>query len=225
MFYYDKLRGLNKSKGDCWDLITIDGVVGVGKTTLMKIFTEELGYKAFEEPVINNPILDKFYYNRERYSFPLQIFFLNERFKHIKKASEQNKVVLDRSIYGDLIFAKLLRDNGEMSEVEFDIYLDLFNNMIEHCKAPALMIYLEASPEEAMRRIALRGRDYEQSDVVEPEYWIRLNREYEQYFKQYNFSPVLKINVDNRDFEHNPEDKAFVINLIKEKLHELGITI
>ncbi|PLS19755.1 deoxyguanosine kinase [Bacillus sp. M6-12] len=202
-------------------MITIDGVVGVGKSTLMDIFTKEKGYVAFEEPVVNNPILDKFYYDRERYSFPLQIFFLNERFKHIKKASQQGKAVLDRSIYGDLIFAKMLRDNGEMSEEEFNIYLDLFHNMIQHCKAPALMIYLEVSPEEAMRRIAKRGRDYEQ--VVEAEYWINLNKEYREYFSQYNFSPVLTINVDNLDFENNPEDKAFVMNQINAKLLELGI--
>lgn len=223
MFYYENLKRLNNAKGEVWDMITIDGVVGVGKSTLMEIFTKEKGYVAFEEPVVNNPILDKFYYDRERYSFPLQIFFLNERFKHIKKASEQEKAVLDRSIYGDLIFAKMLKDNGEMSEDEFNIYLDLFHNMIEHCKAPALMIYLEASPEEAMRRIAKRGRDYEQSDVVEPEYWIRLNNEYREYFAQYNFSPVLKINVDNRDFENNPEDRAYVLNLINNKLKELGL--
>lgn len=202
-------------------MITIDGVVGVGKSTLMDIFTKEKGYMPFEEPVVNNPILDKFYYDRERYSFPLQIFFLNERFKHIKKASVQEKAVLDRSIYGDLIFAKMLKDNGEMSEEEFNIYLDLFHNMIEHCKAPALMIYLEVSPEEAMRRIAKRGRDYEQ--VVESEYWINLNNNYREYFTEYSFSPVLTINVDNRDFENNPEDRAYVMKQIDDKLAELGL--
>ena len=221
MFYYEHLKGLNQTKGDVWDMITIDGVVGVGKSTLMDIFTKEKGYMPFEEPVVNNPILDKFYYDRERYSFPLQIFFLNERFKHIKKASEQEKAVLDRSIYGDLIFAKMLKDNGEMSEEEFNIYLDLFHNMIEHCKAPALMIYLEVSPEEAMRRIAKRGRDYEQ--VVEAEYWINLNNNYREYFSQYNFSPVLTINVDNRDFENNPDDRAYVMTQINDKLKELGL--
>lgn len=221
MFYYENLKGLNQSKGDNWDMITIDGVVGVGKSTLMDIFTKDKGYTAFEEPVVNNPILDKFYYNRERYSFPLQIFFLNERFKHIKRASEQDKAVLDRSIYGDLIFAKMLKDNGEMSEVEFNIYLDLFHNMIQHCKAPALMIYLEVSPEEAMKRIAKRGRDYEQ--IVEADYWITLNNNYREYFSEYNFSPVLKINVDNLDFENNVDDKEYVLGLINNKLIELGL--
>src|SRR5690606_34019259 len=118
----------------------------------------------------NNPILDKLYYDRARYSFPLQIFFLNERFKYLNKAPQIDNAVLDRSIYGDLIFAKMLHDNGEMSTEEFNIYLDLFHNMIIHCKSPRLMVYLEISPEEAMRRIAKRGRDYELA--TEPEYWV-----------------------------------------------------
>jgi deoxyadenosine/deoxycytidine kinase len=204
-------------------MITIDGVVGVGKTTLLEILTKEKGYIPFVEPVVNNPILDKFYHDRERYSFPLQVFFLNERFKHIKSASLQEKAVLDRSIYGDLIFAKMLKDSGEMSEVEFEIYLDLFHNMLQHCKAPALMVYLEISPEVAIKRIEKRGRDYEQSDVVEADYWIRLNQEYRDYFSQYTFSPVLKINVDHLDFENNPEDRLYVLKLIDDKLKEIGL--
>ncbi|MED1421276.1 MULTISPECIES: deoxynucleoside kinase [Bacillus] len=197
-------------------MIVIDGVVGVGKSTLMEIL-EKNGYIAFKEPVTNNPILDKFYYDRERYSFPLQIYFLNERFKQIKKASQYPNSVLDRSIYGDVIFAKMLRDNGEMSEVEFQIYLDLFGNMMEHLKAPKLLVYLEISTDEAIKRIKKRGREYEQ--VVEREYWERLNQNYREYFEQYSFSPVLKINVDQIDFENNLEDREYVLNLIEKSLH------
>ncbi|MED1487885.1 deoxynucleoside kinase [Bacillus smithii] len=196
-------------------MIVIDGVVGVGKSTLMEIL-EKNGYIAFKEPVTNNPILDKFYYDRERYSFPLQIYFLNERFKQIKKASQYPNSVLDRSIYGDVIFAKMLRDNGEMSEVEFQIYLDLFGNMMEHLKAPKLLVYLEISTDEAIKRIKKRGREYEQ--VVEREYWERLNQNYREYFEQYSFSPVLKINVDQIDFENNLEDREYVLNLIEKSL-------
>ncbi|WCK57295.1 deoxynucleoside kinase (plasmid) [Aneurinibacillus sp. Ricciae_BoGa-3] len=200
-------------------MLVIDGVVGVGKSTLMEILAKEKGLLAYEEPVVNNPILDKFYYNRERYSFPLQIFFLNERFRHIKQASLQPNAVLDRSIYGDLIFAKMLKDNGEMSVEEFNIYLDLFHNMIEHCKVPKLMVYLEISPEEAMKRIVKRGRDFEQ--VVEKEYWIKLNENYRQYFAQYSFSPVLTINVDSLDFENKNEDRKYVLTRIDEKLRQI----
>lgn len=215
MFYYEQLKILNQKKGDYGDMIVIDGVVGVGKSTLMEIL-EKNGYIAFKEPVTNNPILDKFYYDRERYSFPLQIYFLNERFKQIKKASQYPNSVLDRSIYGDVIFAKMLRDNGEMSEVEFQIYLDLFGNMMEHLKAPKLLVYLEISTDEAIKRIKKRGREYEQ--VVEREYWERLNQNYREYFEQYSFSPVLKINVDQIDFENNLEDREYVLNLIEKSL-------
>jgi len=216
LFYYNQLKILNQKKGDYGDMIVIDGVVGVGKSTLMEIL-EKNGYIAFKEPVTNNPILDKFYYDRERYSFPLQIYFLNERFKQIKKASQYPNSVLDRSIYGDVIFAKMLRDNGEMSEVEFQIYLDLFGNMMEHLKAPKLLVYLEISTDEAIKRIKKRGREYEQ--VVEREYWERLNQNYRDYFEQYSFSPVLKINVDQIDFENNLEDREYVLNLIEKSLH------
>ncbi|WP_245711625.1 deoxynucleoside kinase [Gracilibacillus ureilyticus] len=202
-------------------MITIDGVVGAGKTTLMDIIVKELGYTPFEEPVVNNPILDKFYYDRERYSFPLQVFFLNERFNHIKNASKIPKAVLDRSIYGDVIFAKMLKDGGEMSEEEFDIYLNLFKNMMEHCQPPTLMIYLEVSLEEAVRRINNRGRSYEMDTEIS--YWERLNKEYEEYFDAYSASPLLKINVDKLDFEKNPADREYIISLIKNKLDSLQL--
>ena len=223
MFYFNNLKNIGKQaeEGDSWDMITIDGVVGVGKSTLMNTLVEDMGMVPFQEPVVDNPILDKFYYDRARYSFSLQIFFLNERFRHIKRASKIDNAVLDRSIYGDLIFAKMLKDNGEMAVEEFDIYLDLFHNMIEHCQTPRLMVYLEVSPEEAMRRIAKRARDYELA--TEPAYWVRLNEEYREYFDQYSFSPVLKINVDNLDFENHPEDKEYVLSLIKNELDNLTL--
>lgn len=214
--YQQLLSQLRKSEGDGWKMITIDGVVGVGKTTLMDIMVKEFGYTPFIEPVVNNPILDKFYHDRERYSFPLQVFFLNERFKHIKDASKLDKAVLDRSIYGDVIFAKMLRDNKEMSEEEFAIYVDLFHNMIQHCEPPALMIYLEISTEEAIRRIHKRGRTFEIE--TENAYWERLNKEYRNYFDAYDASPIVKVNVDNLDFENKPKDRAYMIALIKEAL-------
>ncbi|CCC57935.1 MULTISPECIES: deoxynucleoside kinase [Caloramator] len=213
MFYKGALSKINK--GGFWNMLVIDGVVGAGKTTLMKILKEE-GFVPFEEPVYNNPILEKFYYDRHRYSFPLQIFFLNKRFKHIKEASKVENAVMDRSIYGDVIFAKMLMESGEMSPEEFELYIELFENMIEHCHPPKLMVYLEISVDEAIRRINLRGRSYEK--IVEREYWERLNRHYKEYFDQYSISPILKINVDNLDFENNLEHRQIVINKIKEYL-------
>ncbi|UOQ48673.1 deoxynucleoside kinase [Gracilibacillus caseinilyticus] len=221
-FYQECLKGLKDNiEGEIWNMITIDGVVGVGKSTLMDIVVNEFGYTPFEEPVVNNPILDKFYYDRERYSFPLQVFFLNERFRHIKNASQLNKAVLDRSIYGDVIFAKMLKDSGDMSVEEFNIYKDLFGNMIEHCQPPALMIYLEASTDEAVRRITKRGRQYELDTEIA--YWERLNQEYRHYFDEYNISPILKINVDDLDFENNPADREAVVEMIRQELVKLEL--
>lgn len=201
--------------------IIIDGVVGVGKSTLMNILHEEFSYEKYEEPVVNNPILDKFYYDRSRYSFPLQIFFLNNRFKQIKEASKKESAVMDRSIYGDLIFAKMLCDNNEMTKEEFDIYMDLFGNMLEHLQPPKLMIYLRTSVDGAISKIKKRGRDYEQ--VVERAYWETLNKEYANYFENYTISPLLIIDVDNLDFENNVNDRAFVINKIKSALQNIDI--
>lgn len=215
-FYGQSLNKINR--GGLWDMIVIDGVVGVGKSTLMNILAEK-GYKPFEEPVVDNPILEKFYHDRHRYSFPLQIFFLNRRFKNIKDASKLENAIMDRSIYGDVIFAKMLNDAGEMSKEEFDLYIELFENMIQHCQAPKLMVYLEASVDEATRRICKRGREYEK--IVERGYWEKLNRNYREYFEQYSISPILKINVDNLDFENNEADRQYVLKLIDDKLKEL----
>ncbi|MGL5822086.1 MAG: deoxynucleoside kinase [Sarcina sp.] len=199
-------------------MIVIDGVVGVGKSTLMDILAER-GLTAFAEPVVDNPILEKFYYDRARYAFPLQVFFLNKRFKHIKEAAANGNCVLDRSIYGDVIFAKMLCDKGEMNVEEYDLYKELLENMLEHVKAPKLMIYLEVSVDEAMRRIQKRGRDYEQ--VVERAYWEELNHEYTTYFSAYDISPILRINVDNLDFENNQQDREMILKLIDDKLAEI----
>lgn len=201
-------------------LLAIDGPVGVGKSTLMKKLELLLGYKAYPEPVVDNPLLDKFYHDRKRYSFALQMFFLNKRFDHIKQTSGADKAVLDRSIYGDVIFAKMLHDNNEMSFDEFNIYKDTLTNMLDHCRVPTLMINLEVSVDEAIKRIQKRGRDYEQ--IVEREYWDTLNKEYRSFFNSYNHSPLLTINVDNLNFEENEEDLQYVLDLIQDKLDDIS---
>ncbi len=199
--------------------IVIDGTVGAGKSTLMQLF-EEVGFTAFPEPVLDNPLLDKFYHDKKRYAFPLQIFFLNKRFAHLKSTKGYEQVVLDRSIYGDEIFAEMLRDSGDMSEEEFGIYKELLENMLEHCEPPSLMIYLQISVDEAVNRIQKRGRDYEQ--IVERGYWEDLNKRYRSFFNSYTRSPLLVMDVSELNFENNSEHKEIVINLINEKMKELG---
>ena len=212
------LNKTGKQKGGVADLIVVDGVVGIGKTSLMEILENE-GYVAFEEPVIDNPILDKFYDNRARFAFPLQIFFLNKRFEHIKNASKLENTVLDRSIYGDAIFAKMLNKADEMTNEEYQIYVELLENMLEHVQKPKLIIYLEADTETAIKRIKTRGRSYEQD--VERDYWVNLNEEYKEYFGTYDLSPVLKLNADTLDFVNKPEDREFVLSEIRKKLSEI----
>lgn len=201
------------------EMIVVDGVVGSGKTTLMNILTEELGVGGFEEPVADNPILGKFYHDRKRYAFPLQIFFLNRRFRMLKEAQDnKSSSVMDRSIYGDVIFAKLLHDGGDMEKDEFMLYQDLLTNMLDHIQAPKLMIYLRADVDTAIRRIESRGRDYEQ--IVERDYWERLNKEYEDYFSAYNLSKLLIIETKDYNIIDSMEDRKKVVELVRKALAE-----
>jgi deoxyadenosine/deoxycytidine kinase len=216
-FYKELFNNVKLKKGFGVEL-NIAGVVGVGKSSLSAIL-EEKGYVIYREPVFDNPLLDKFYFNKERFAFPLQIFFLNKRFQMIKDATKMDKSVLDRSILEDTIFAKMLRDRGEMVPEEYDIYIELFYNMLEHVKSPRLMVYLRVQPEEAIRRINLRGRDYEVEN--DESYWHQLNDNYEEYFKNYNWSPLLTIDVDEIDFVNNEQDKEFVLRQIFKKLSVL----
>lgn len=216
--YKEFFSMLKKNKSN--NAIVIDGVVGVGKTTLMDLLHKELGYGTFIEPVVDNPILDKFYHDRKRYSFSLQIFFLNRRFKLLKEAAEiEDLTLMDRSIYGDIIFAKLLNKNKEMEDDEFDLYMELLANMLDHIDAPKLMIYLEIDTDSAIKRINSRGRDFEQ--IVEREYWDNLNKEYQDYFKEYNLSPLITIDASKYDLANNPKDQKYIVNLIKTKLESL----
>lgn len=203
------------------ETIVIDAVVGAGKTVYMEMLSEEMKIPCFQEPVQDNPILDKFYHDRKRYSFPLQIFFLNRRFQMLKQASALGKpTLMDRSIYGDMIFAKLLYEEGNMDKDEYLLYRDLLTNMLDHVDAPKLMIYLKIDTDSAIERIRKRGRDYEQ--IVERAYWENLNREYESYFQEYNLSPLLVIDAAKYDIMENPNDKKEVIKIIKQKIVEIS---
>ena len=197
-------------------VINIAGVVGVGKSSLCNIFSE-LGYKVYHEPVFDNELLEKFYYNKEKYAFPLQIFFLNKRFEMYKDSHNYPSSIMDRSIVEDRIFAKMLRDQGELDVKEYDIYVDLFNNMMEHVLPPTLMVYLRIKTDNVIERIKKRARKYEleQGD----QYWYDLNHNYEIFFNEYTWSKLLIIDVDEIDFVNNVEDKKYIVNLIENTLH------
>lgn len=199
------------------ETIVIDAVVGAGKTSYMEMLSEEMKIPCFQEPVQDNPLLDKFYYNRKRYAFPLQIYFLNRRFEMLKKASEAGEPrLMDRSIYGDMIFAKMLYEEGDMEKDEFILYRDLLTNMLDHVEAPKLMIYLKIDTDSAIERIKKRGRDYEQ--IVERDYWENLNKEYEDYFSNYNLSPLLVIEAAKYDIVGNLKDREKVLQIIRQAM-------
>lgn len=199
------------------ETIVIDAVVGAGKTSYMEMLSEEMKIPCFQEPVQENPLLDKFYYDRKRYAFPLQIYFLNRRFEMLKQASESGEPsLMDRSIYGDMIFAKMLYEKGDMEKDEFILYRDLLTNMLDHVEAPKLMIYLKIDTDSAIERIKKRGRDYEQ--IVERDYWENLNKEYEDYFSNYTLSPLLVIEAAKYDIVGNLKDREKVLQIIREAM-------
>jgi deoxyadenosine/deoxycytidine kinase len=195
--------------------INIAGVVGVGKSSLCNIFSD-LGYKVYHEPVFDNELLEKFYYNKEKYAFPLQIFFLNKRFEMYKDSNHYPSSIMDRSIVEDRIFAKMLRDQGELDIKEYDIYVNLFNNMMEHVNSPTLMVYLRIKTANVIQRITKRGRKYELEQGEQ--YWYDLNHNYEIFFNEYTWSKLLTIDVDELDFVNIEKDKNYVVNLIEENL-------
>lgn len=220
MFYKEFFEKIEMGENIMENIICIDGVVGVGKSTLGELLARELGIKLFEEPVVNNPLLDKFYYDRKRYAFSTQVFFLNKRFEMIKEASKLDTCIMDRSIYGDVIFAKMLMEDGDMSKEEFSLYESLLKHMLESVDRPLLMIYLETTVDNAVKKIKERGRDYEQ--IVPRTYWESLNKNYSEYFSTYNLSELLVINVDNLDIRDNEKDREYFFSLVKNKLAEIG---
>ncbi len=199
-------------------MLIIEGVVGVGKSSLMNYLVKE-GFTPFPEPVLDNPILGKFYEDRKRYAFPLQVYFLAKRFEHLQAAAMIEDSVMDRSIYGDGIFAAMHKESATMEAEEYGVYEQLYQVMIDEVKKPDLLVYLQVSVDEAMKRIQKRGRVYEQA--VERSYWEKLNEKYENYFSTYDHSPILTINVDHLDFESSLDDRAYILLRIQEALNQL----
>ena len=207
-------------------------MIGSGKSLYTEKLANELGTQPFFEPVEENPMLDKYYADPERYGFALQIYFLNKRFDLIKQAFNENNNVLDRSIYEDELFTYVNVLEGNISEEEFSIYKDLVDNMMEELdglpkKAPDLLIYLDADLEHVLSNISKRGRAYEQVDDTEEgkelkAYYQLLIDNYEDWFNNYNKSPKIKIDARKYDV-HKQEDWNEVYAMIEKKMEEEGI--
>ena len=164
--------------------LAIAGNIGVGKTELTNRLSQELGWMVYYEPVIHNPYLDMFYADMGRWSFHLQIYFLSERFKaQVEIGKSQLPFIQDRTIYEDAeIFARTLHEQGSMSEVDYRNYVSLFEVLMTYLRRPDLIIYLKASPDTLMERIARRGRESERS--ITREYIERLNRAYDGWMER-----------------------------------------
>lgn len=213
-------------------LITIGAMIGAGKTSLAELVANHFNSEVFYESVDDNPILPLFYTASEeeiqtkRYPFLLQLWFLNTRFKNIKEALIKDNNVLDRSIYEDWYFAKVNKDLGRISDLEFSLYEDLLNNMLEELeglpkKSPDLMIYLSGSFETILERIKKRGREYELDEAL-VSYYYTLWQGYDNWVKQhYKASDVLIINIDEIDYVNNEEHKQEVLSMIEQKLEEI----
>ena len=213
-------------------LITIGAMIGAGKTSLAELVANHFNSEVFYESVDDNPILPVFYTASEeeiqakRYPFLLQLWFLNTRFKSIKEALIKDNNVLDRSIYEDWYFAKVNKDLGRISDLEFSLYEDLLNNMLEELeelpkKSPDLMIYLSGSFETILERIKKRGREYELDEAL-VSYYYTLWEGYDNWIKQhYKASEVLIINIDEIDYVNNEEHKQKVLSMIEQKLEEI----
>jgi len=201
--------------------IAIAGNIGAGKTTLTQLLAKHYKWEAQLEDVVDNPYLDDFYNQMERWSFNLQVYFLNSRFRQVLQIRKSGKdIVQDRTIYEDAnIFAPNLHAMGLMNNRDFDNYSSLFNLMESLVEAPDLLIYLRSSIPNLVNQIHKRGRDYENSISID--YLSRLNERYEAWIHGYNKGRLLIIDVDDLDFVENKEDLGGIINKIDAEINGL----
>ena len=201
--------------------IAIAGNIGSGKTTLAGLLAKHYGWEAHFEDVDDNPYLNDFYEDMQRWSFSLQIYFLNTRFNQILQIKKSGKtVVQDRTIYEDAyIFAPNLHSMGLMSTRDFENYFTLFNLISSLISAPDLVIYLRASIPTLVKQIQQRGRKYESS--IRLDYLKKLNDRYESWATAYNLGKIISIDVDNHNFPENPEHLSVVIDKINAQIHGL----
>ena len=203
--------------------VAIAGNIGSGKTTLTTLLAKHYRYSPHFEQVDDNPYLNDFYKDMQRWSFNLQVFFLRSRFAQLSELQESGKkVIQDRTIYEDAhIFAPNLHAMGLMSSRDFKNYQDLFELREKFISPPDLMIYLRASVPKLVENIQKRGRDYE--EAIRLDYLNRLNERYEAWISTYTQGKLLIIDVDTNRFHENKLDLGAVIEGVDAELHGLFV--
>ena len=201
--------------------IAIAGNIGSGKTTLTGLLAKHFGWDPHYEDVDTNPYLNSFYEDMQRWSFNLQIYFLNSRFRQVVDIRNSGKTVIqDRTIYEDaFIFAPNLHAMNLMSSRDYENYRSLFDLMSTFSQPPDLLIYLRASVPTLVNQIQKRGRDYE--NAIRLDYLKNLNEMYENWVEGYKFGKLLIIDADTLKVSENPEDLGKVIEDINAQLHGL----
>lgn len=193
-------------------LIGVSGIIGVGKSTLTDSLGSHMDLKIFQEPVKTNEYLSKFYEDMSRYAFPMQVYLLNHRFRQYQQMIWENKnCVQDRTIYEDVIFARLLNRSGIINDLDFKTYMQLFENMTSFIRHPDIVVFLDVEPEKAMERINKRGRECEKD--ISLEYLVTLRDGYEEWLKDIEGKvPIIRIDWNTY------QDTEKVSELIKKKL-------
>lgn len=200
--------------------ITIAGNIGAGKTTMTRLLSERFGWRPHFEAVSENPYLSDFYSDMHRYSFNIQVFFLNHRFRaHQAIVQGGHSAIQDRSIYEDAhIFARNLYEQGKMETRDYHNYLALYKTLCSFLEPPDLMIYLKKSLPVLKERIAERGRDFEKN--IPDEYLADLNRYYEEWMADYSVGKKLIIDTDDLDFLHNADHFEWICQKIVDQLDQ-----
>lgn len=201
--------------------LAVSGNIGSGKTTLTEKLAKHYGWSAEFEAVDDNPYLPDFYEDMKRWSFHLQVYFLNSRFNQIKKIQESTiSTIQDRTIYEDAyIFAANLYKSNLLSKRDYANYKNLFDSMIAHVKAPDLLIYLKADIPKLVGQIEKRGRSYETAMRID--YLKNLNSHYEEWIAGYKEGKLLIIDVNNLDFVERPSDFSFIVEKIEREIFGL----
>jgi deoxyadenosine/deoxycytidine kinase len=215
---YEKLSDSNNKM-----FVVVAGNIGSGKTTLTRKLSERLSWNPHFESVQDNPYLSDFYSDMERWSFPLQVYFLTHRFNTHKLIENSNmSSVQDRSIYEDAnIFARALFEQGDLDQRDYENYCRLYESMIQYLSAPTLMIFLKRSIPKLLERIKMRGRDYEQTIPVD--YLTKLNHYYDDWYDSYDLGKSLVVDTDDLDFLDNEDHFDKLVARINDSIEQQNL--